>query len=129
MLNRDIRTEATDLRATDFRDALIWLPGLIMASFQAGERVVTARTFTNCLLYGPAVFLAVKGVAMEHCNLGANSGDIRNLVLRPVSPTGVIGAVPFDSCRFEWCDFEGVCFTGNDAFVDSILSLPTGDLS
>ncbi|MBW3559941.1 MAG: hypothetical protein KY449_09270 [Proteobacteria bacterium] len=128
MINREIRTTATDLRAPRFQDQEVWLPALMMAALQAGERAITGRSFTNCLLHGPAVFLAAGGNAMNACNMGFTGGDTRNLLLRPVSPTGVIGAIPFADCRFEWCDFDAVGFTGNEAFIASILGVPEGEV-
>ena len=127
MMNREIRTTATDMRATRFQDQEVWLPALILAALQAGERVIAGRSFSNCMLHGPAIFLAVGGNSMDACNLGFTGGDTRNLLLRPVSPSSVIGAIPFANCTFEWCDFDAVGFTGNEAFINSILTLGEGE--
>ena len=124
MLNREIRKNATNPRATEFKDEIVWLPGLMMEALGDGQRVIKGRTFTNCLLHGPAVFLAVNGVSMDACNLGYAGGDLRNLVLRPVSPTTVIGTIPFEDCRFAWCDFDKIGFTGSEDFIQSVLSVP-----
>ena len=129
MKNPAIRKQATDARATAFRDAIIWLPGLIVESIADRQPVIRGRTFTNCLLHGPAVFLAIQGVSLDGCNLGYSGGDVRNLVLRPASPTSVIGAIPFENCTFVDCDFDKVGFTGNDQFVDAILGVPRQDPS
>ena len=124
MMNRAIRKNATNPRATEFRDEIVWLPGLIMESLADGEAVIKGRTFTNCLLHGPAVFLAVQGVSLNGCNVGHARGDMRNLVLRPVSPTSVVGAIAFENCTFTDCDFDKIGFTGAESFIQSILSIP-----
>jgi hypothetical protein len=126
MMNRDIRKPADDLAATDFRDAVIWLPELLLAQVQGGQSVIKDRSFTNCLLHGPAIFLAVRGVHLEGCNLGPCGGDIRTLVLRPASPKSVVGAIPFQDCRLIDCDFDSVGFTGAESFIESVLSVPQG---
>ena len=125
MMNREIRKNAADPRATAFQDAIVWLPGLIMESLADGQAVIRGRTFANCLLHGPAVFLALQGVRLDRCNLGYARGDMRNLVLRPASPTSVVGAIPFEDCPFTDCDFDKVGFTGAQDFIQSVLSIPT----
>jgi hypothetical protein len=127
MRNESIRTDARDLGLTVFENARIWLPQLMLSRLQSGENTVAGRTFNNCLLYGPAVLLALARVELDSCILGETGGDVRNLVLRPASPTSVIGAIPFQDCRFFECDFDAVGFTGSPAFVQSILDLPGGD--
>ena len=127
MMNREIRKQATDPRATEFRDEIVWLPGLIMESLAHREPVIKGRTFTNCLLHGPAVFLALQGVTLEGCNIGYARGDVKNLLLRPVSSTSVVGAIPFEDCRFVDCDFDKIGFTGADSFLESVLAVPVGD--
>ena len=127
MMNREIRKNAADLRATEFKDAIVWLPGLIMESMADRQMVIKGRTFTNCLLHGPAVFLALKGVALEGCNIGYARGDVKNLLLRPVSSTSVVGAIPFEDCRFVDCDFDKIGFTGADSFLESVLAVPVGE--
>ena len=129
MINREIRKEAADLGATTFQDAVIWLPELMMSVLQAGQPVIQGRTFNNCLLHGPAVFLGLSGIDLDGCNLGYAGGDIRNLALRPVSPNSVIGALPFQNCRFFECDFDKVGFTGAESFVQLILGVPGAEVA
>jgi hypothetical protein len=123
-INREIRKQATDPRATAFVDEIVWLPGLIMETLADGQVIIEGRTFTNCLLHGPAVFLAVQGVHLDRCNLGHSAGDIRNLLLRPVAPNAVIGAIPFRNCTFTECDFDKIGFTGAEEFIQSLLTVP-----
>ena len=123
------RPQAADLSAAAFKGVAIWLPALLMTSLQKGEPLIRDRTFEDCLLHGPAVFLALGGVDLESCNMGWAGGDLRNLVLRPASPTSVIGTIPFQNCRIHRCDFDAVGFTGSERFVQSILNLPGVDPS
>ena len=125
MKNPAIRKQATDPRARAFKDEIVWLPGLIVETMADGQGVISDRTFDNCLLHGPAVFLALSGVHLDGCNLGYSGGDIRRLVLRPVSPTSVVGAVPFQDCTFTHCDFDKIGFTGAEDFIQSVLSVQT----
>ena len=128
-MNREIRREATNLEALEFTDAMIWLPLLMQAVVRGGQTVIRGRTFRNCLLSGPAVMLALKGVDLDGCNLGWGGGDMRGLILRPLSPTTVVGTLPFEDCRFVECDFNGVGFTGPEAFIEALLAVPTRDVS
>ena len=127
MMNREIRTHATDPRATHFRDAILWLPGLMAEAMADKQPAIRGRTFTNCLIHGPAVLFAVQGVALESCNLGDSGGDMRTLVMRPANPGRLTGAIPVEDCTFEFCDFHNIGFTGAETFVQSILDIrPTG---
>ena len=126
MINRDVRKEATDLSAKSFEDAAIWLPALVQASMRAGDQVIRGRTFKNCLLGGPAVFLAVGGVQFEGCNFGWGGGDMKGLLLRPVSDDIVVGGVPFQDCSFVDCEFVNVGYTGPEKFIEAMLAVPVG---
>ncbi len=114
---------ATDLNATDFHGVHIWLPDLMRAAFAAGAPLIQDRTFTDCVLEGPAVLLAAGRVELDECNLGYTGGDIRNLVLRPVAPDKAVGALPFRNCRFKRCEFVAVGFTGSENFIQAILAV------
>jgi uncharacterized protein YjbI with pentapeptide repeats len=125
MMNRDIRQTATGYGSAALRDLNIWLPDMIRETMRGGSGVIQDRTFTNCLLEGPAVFLALGGVQFDTCNMGITGGDMRNLVLRPAGPRKVVGAIPFQNCTFTDCDFMGVGFTGPEGFLQAVLSIPT----
>ena len=87
----------------------------------AGHWAIEDKTFTRCQIHGPAVLLAVGGVQFEGCNMGENGGDVRNLLLRPVGPRKVIGAIPVLNCRFVDCEFAAIGFTGSPEFIDVFL--------
>ena len=124
MNNPAVRNSVADYTATAFTDAILWLPELIRSSLGSGSNLIQGRTFTNCLLQGPAVLLALQGVEFDGCNMGYDGGDVRNLVLRPAGPSQVIGAIPFQNCRFKDSDFFAVGFTGAEPFLQMILDLP-----
>ena len=87
------------------------------------SRLRDGRTFVNCRLEGPALFLALEGLNFEDCHLGQADGDIRRLLLRPLSEDTVTGAVAFQNCRFERCAFFAVGFTGPEAFLQQFLAI------
>lgn len=114
---------APDLFAPRMENGIAAVGDLFLAALKSGQAIISGRTFVNCRLEGPAVFLALGGVELENCDLGEAKGDMRSLLLKPLSPTRVTGAIPFVDCRFEACSFFSVGFTGSDAFLDQLLAL------
>ena len=47
--------------------------------------MIQGKTFTNCIVEGPAVLLAMSGVNFDSCNLGMASEDPRSLILMPMA--------------------------------------------
>jgi len=89
---------------------------------QGGENVIRGRTFTNCVLAGPAVIAPTgAGVNMRDCDMGNASGNIRNLLLRPMGSL-VTGAIPFDDCTFIGCKFRSIGFAGSDEFLKQFVA-------
>ena len=115
-------TRATDFTATAYENQAISLVDLVRARMSEGQGVIRGVTFKNCRIEGPGVVL-VLGCHFEGSDFGNPNGDIRNLVLRPASPTSVVGAIPVDACTFTGCQFVGLGYTGADAFLDQILTL------
>lgn len=104
---------------TTFEKEAVWLPLLAVHHMNAGETVVSGKTFTDCVIEGPAVMASVgKGVSLEQCNLGA-AADVKNLMLKPMGEK-IIGAIGFDDCRFVRCRFVQVGFTGPDAYLTQL---------
>ena len=120
---------APDLSATVMENAIASVSDLFLAGLRGGQATITGRTFVNCRLEGPAVFLALGGVQLENCSLGDAKGDMRSLLLKPMSPNRVTGVIPFLDCRFDACSFFSVGFAGSDAFLDQLLALNPGDPS
>lgn len=104
----------------------IWLPQLVARSLAAGQPEIVGKTFIECRIEGPAVLLAVGGCDFDGCDMGYHGGDVRNLLLRPVGPQKVIGAIAFRDCVFRRCQFAGVGFTGAPAFLDSFIQVLGG---
>ena len=115
----------TDALAKVFESVDLSLYDLYRATFAAGIRTITGRTFRNCRIEGPAVMLVLDKVNFDATNFGPNGGDVRNLVLRPASPTSVIGTIPVEDCQFINCEFFGLGFTGPAQFLDQLLALET----
>ena len=105
----------------DYKRTTVWLPQLFLETSRAGGALlIENRTFTECLIEGPAVLLALEGCQFDGCNMGEAHGDIRSLMLQPSSPQRVTGPIPFKNCSFVNCRFLGVGFTGAPWFMDSL---------
>lgn len=100
----------------------VWLPQLFMETSRAGSLIIEGRTFTGCLIEGPAVLLPLEGCHFDGCNMGDAHGDPRNLLLQPVGPQRVTGAIPLKNCTFINCRFLGVGFTGTKAYLDEMVA-------
>lgn len=117
------RPLTTDLNAPSFSGVSISLVDLHRAALRLGVAAIENRTFIDCRLEGPAVMLALDGLNFDGVDFGYTQGDIRNIVLYPASPSGVIGAIPVRNCVFKDCEFYAVGFTGAKTFTDKILAL------
>ena len=106
----------------EFTKASVWLPQLFMETSRAGSLTIENLIFTECLIEGPAVLLPLDGCTFDGCNMGDAHGDPRNLLLQPVGPQRVTGAIPLKNCKFINCRFLGVGFTGTKAYLDEMVS-------
>jgi hypothetical protein len=113
----------TDHQATLFEDLDISLFDLHRANRVSEQRVITGRTFRNCVIEGPAVMLVLSGVSFDGVNFGFAAGDIRNLLLRPLGQDQVTGTIPVQNCAFINCEFFAVGFTGPEEFLQQIQAL------
>lgn len=95
----------------------IWLPQLVAEAVRRGEQVIEGMTFIDCRIEGPAVLCPVGGVHFEACDLGNSGGDVRNLMLAPLGPDKITGAIAFRNCTFRRCRFLAVGFTGSPDFL------------
>ena len=118
---------AKDLGVSDIRDVDFSLFDLFAAEMMLGRSLVEGKTITGCRIQGPAVMLASTGVTFDGVNFGDSGGDIRNLIMRSEG-TKAIGAIPFRDCAFVNCEFYGVGFTGDAAFLEQVRSLQTTSL-
>ncbi|MBN8553211.1 MAG: hypothetical protein J0L52_09995 [Caulobacterales bacterium] len=87
------------------------------------QPVISNKTFTNCVIEGPAVLLALSGVELDSCNLGVSSDDPRSLLLMPMAKNRVTGAIAFKDSAFRGCTFFAVGYTGPDAFIDQMIQI------
>lgn len=106
----------------DYKNISVWLPQLFMETSRAGSLVIENRIFTDCLIEGPAVLLPLEGCHFDGCNMGDVQGDPRSLLLQPVGPERVTGAIPLKNCKFINCRFLGVGFTGPKAYLDEMVA-------
>ena len=86
-----------------------------------GGMLLSGRTFRDCIIEGPAVILVLPGTRFERCNFGAQ-GDIRELLLKPVSENKAIGSIALEGCVFEGCRFVACGFTGHQNFLDMMIN-------
>ena len=103
---------------TEFTNEAIWLPLLAVQHQNGGQPIIKNKTFTNCLFEGPALMVPVDNCHFEGCNMGAVK-DVNSLFYAPKGPM-LVGAVPFDGCRFINCRFSQVAFTGHPDFVQGM---------
>ena len=93
------------------------------ANYASSGMVIRDKRFVNCVIEGPAIMLPVKGCRFDGCDFGDARGDMRNLLVRPLSPTRITGAIAVEDCVFETCRFFAVGFTGSEPFLESMLSV------
>lgn len=98
-----------------FEKEAVWLPLLAVNHWNAGEMVVTGKTFTDCVIEGPAVIAVMNGTVFDSCNMGA-AANPRNLLLKPLGDK-IAGAIGLADCRFVRCRFAQVAFTGDEALL------------
>lgn len=95
---------------------------LYRASVQAGGGVrLEDRTFTDCVIQGPALMLVLDGVHFDAVNFGQTGGDMRNMLFRPMGDVG-IGAIPVRNCTFTGCRFETIGITGGDDLLQMLIN-------
>lgn len=113
-----------DVTRTEFKGESIWLPRLSVEHLNAGHEQITGKTFTDCLIEGPAVMMPASDVTFDACHMGTASKP-ENLLLAPVGDlvTGVIGVA---DCRFVRCRFLLIGFVGREAFQETFAAaVPT----
>ena len=100
---------------TRFEKEAVWLPVLAVNHWNTGEMVIAGKTFTDCVIEGPAVMAVMNGTTFDGCNMGA-AANPRNLLLKPLGDK-IVGAIGMADCRFVRCRFAQVAFTGDDALL------------
>lgn len=110
-----------DPLAKTFTGGRFALFDLYRAHIQAGGGVIIEhRTFTDCVIDGPALMLVLDGVHFLSTNFGPSGGDMRNMLFRPLSDGG-IGAIPIRNCTFTRCEFSAIGITGNETLLQDLI--------
>lgn len=109
---------------TTFEKEAVWLPSLAVQHWNAGQMAIDGKTFTDCVIEGPAVMAVMNGTVFDSCAMGTTS-DMRTLLYRPLSQDKMAGLVGVSNCRFVRCRFVQVGFTGSDALLEELLGIKT----
>jgi len=104
---------------TSFEKEAVWLPQLAVQHWNAGQMAIDGKTFTDCLIEGPAVVAVMNGTVFDNCAMGTTT-DVRTLLYRPVSRSKLAGVVGLSNCRFVRCRFVQVGFTGSDEMLEDL---------
>lgn len=107
---------------TGFEKEAVWLPSLAVQHWNAGQMFIDGKTFTDCVIEGPAVMAVMNGTVFESCAMGTTS-DMRTLLYRPLSQDKMAGLVGMSNCRFVRCRFVQVGFTGSDQLLEDLLGV------
>ncbi len=122
---------------TSFEKEAVWLPQLAVQHWNAGQMFIEGKTFTDCVIEGPAVMAVMNGTSFDNCAMGTTT-DVRNLLYRPLSTTKLAGVIGVSDCRFLRCRFVQVGFTGSDDMLEQLqggvkplsdVSTPSGSLA
>lgn len=117
----DVMSEAfgRELAArTSFEKEAVWLPLLAVHALNAGEPVITGRTFSDCVIEGPAVIAVMGKTKFDECDMGA-AEDPHSLLFKAQGPR-LVGVIGFRDCHFLRCRFRQIGYTGHDDFVDAM---------
>jgi len=120
-ITRPVRI-AADFSAAEIVDVDFTLHDLFMACARNGERLIQGKTIRGCRIQGPAVLLASNGVTFTDVNFGDSRGEMGNLLTRSLGAKA-IGSIPMRDCAFVSCEFHGVGFTGDDAFLEQMQQI------
>ena len=103
---------------TTFEKEAVWLPLLAVNHWNAGQMSIDDKTFTDCVIEGPAVMAVMNGTSFESCAMGVAT-DITTLLLKPMG-LKMAGVVGMSNCRFVRCQFVQVGFTGSDDMLKAL---------
>ena len=103
---------------TSFEKEAVWLPSLAVNHWNAGQMSIDGKTFTDCVIEGPAVMAVMTGTTFEACAMGVAS-DIKTLLFKPMG-SKMAGVVGMSNCKFVRCQFVQVGFTGADDLLTEL---------
>ena len=101
---------------TTFEKEAVWLPLLAVHALNGGEGRVRGKTFTDCVIEGPALVAPLGSTTFDGCNMGA-AADPRSLMFAPQGPV-LVGAIGLEDCKFVRCRFVQVGFSGRPEFLN-----------
>jgi hypothetical protein len=105
---------------TTFEKEAVWLPLLAVHHWNAGEMAVRGKTFTDCVVEGPAVLAVLSGTTFDSCAMGTTT-DTANLLYKPQGRK-LAGVVGMADCTFVRCRFVQVGFTGSDELLEDLMA-------
>lgn len=116
----DTHPQASDPMAPAFNNMRINLSDLYRSQLHAGGgAIIEGRTFTDCMIEGPALMLVLDGVHFDSTNFGETGGDVRNMLFKPMG-TMAIGAIPVRNCTFKACRFNTLGITGAEDLLEML---------
>ncbi len=105
----------------EFSKEAVWLPSLAVNHWNAGEMAIEGKTFTDCIIEGPAVMAVMNDTTFDSCIMGATT-DSRTLLYRPLSQTKLAGVVGMSNCKFIRCRFVQIGFTGSEKLLEELAN-------
>lgn len=113
-----------DYSVQHFVGVTVSLHQLFYQNMQTSRQpLIRGRTFTDCIIQGPSVLLAIAAVTFDTCNLGSSGDDPRSLILMPMAKNAVVGPIAVAECTFTRCDFMGIGYTGPDTFIEHLIEV------
>ncbi|MFZ4164869.1 hypothetical protein [Brevundimonas sp. NPDC058933] len=103
---------------TTFEKEAVWLPSLAVHHMNAGQTFIEGKTFTECLIEGPAVIGVMNGTHFDTCNMGVAENP-KTLLLDPRGDM-IAGVIGMSNCQFIRCRFVQVAFTGAREMLDGV---------
>lgn len=105
---------------TTFEKEAVWLPSLSVQHLNAGQTFIEGKTFTECLIEGPAVVAVMNGTSFDGCHMGVFT-DARTILYKPMGDM-MAGVVGMSNCKFIKCRFVQVGFTGSDELLNDLAA-------
>ena len=105
---------------SSFEKEAIWLPLLAVHTLNAGKTAIEGKTFTDCVIEGPAVVASLGGTTFESCVMGA-ARDANSLLFTPRGPR-LVGVIGLKDCPFVRCRFVQIGYTGADEHLDELAT-------
>lgn len=106
---------------TTFEKEAVWLPSLSVHHLNAGQTVIDGKTFTDCVIEGPAVMAVMNGTTFGGCNMGVAKNP-RTLLFKPLGEV-MAGVIGMSNCRFVNCRFVQIAFTGPDSVLEEMETM------